>query len=74
MAPGRRKLWIASTTISTSSALIMYLVTRSRPPCRLKLRMMNAATTVISRNTTLTVGLVIMGTKPSDAISPIANL
>ncbi len=46
----------------------MNLVTRSSPPCRLKLKMKNAAATVTKRKITLTAGFVIIGTKPRVAV------
>ena len=49
----------------------MILVTRSRPLCRSKLRIMNDDATVTSRKITLTDGLVIMGTNPREAVVPL---
>jgi len=52
----------------------MYFVTRSKPPCRLKLKIANAATTVTSKNVTFTPGLVIIASKPKLSFCPVKNL
>ena len=67
---GKVRLCSASTSISTSSAVIMYLVTRSNPPCKLKLSSTNAATTTTNRWVTLTFGSAIICAKAEIGVAP----
>ena len=56
MAPSMVKLLIASTTIMTSNAIIIYLVTRSSPFWRLKEQIKKPSTTTKAMKPTMPTG------------------